>query len=403
MKRNYIVSITAAFTLLGIACRQQGRHAAPAHAAMEHSYSVDSSLLPLLQPVNEQVLAQIGTVQPVQQHDTIIKEIQGAVTYDTRSETSIASRVAGRIEKLYITYNYQPVKKGQLLMQVYSPELVAAQRELLFIRETGDNAALLNSARQRLLLLGMTGAQIARVLSSRQPVYKIPVYSNANGYIIDKTSAVQVVAIPPAPPAAGDMNGMSGTATPPPAAAQNGNTVAAPMLLREGQYVNAGETIFTIYKADKLVAEFALEPATAAYIRKGRPLTLQSSSGDEKAITATVGLIQPSFRNGENFTLVRAYLQGQPFNAGTLLKARIPVMEKAAWWLPEAAVVQLGTRAVVFRKEGAVYRPVAIATGMKAGGRVQVPDSIAGWQVARNAWYLVDSESFIKTATTKQP
>lgn len=403
MKRNYIVSITAAFTLLGIACRQQGRHAAPAHAAMEHSYSVDSSLLPLLQPVNEQVLAQIGTVQPVQQHDTIIKEIQGAVTYDTRSETSIASRVAGRIEKLYITYNYQPVKKGQLLMQVYSPELVAAQRELLFIRETGDNAALLNSAKQRLLLLGMTGAQIARVLSSRQPVYKIPVYSNANGYIIDKTSAVQVVAIPPAPPAAGDMNGMSGTATPPPAAAQNGNTVAAPMLLREGQYVNAGETIFTIYKADKLVAEFALEPATAAYIRKGRPLTLQSSSGDEKAITATVGLIQPSFRNGENFTLVRAYLQGQPFNAGTLLKARIPVMEKAAWWLPEAAVVQLGTRAVVFRKEGAVYRPVAIATGMKAGGRVQVPDSIAGWQVARNAWYLVDSESFIKTATTKQP
>jgi hypothetical protein len=288
-------------------------------------------------------------------------------------------------------------------MQIYSPELAAAQRELLFIRETGDNAALLNSAKQRLLLLGMTAGQIARVLSSRQPVYKIPVYSNANGYIIDKASAAQAAATPATPPVAGDMNGMTGTATAPPAAAQNVNAVAAPILLREGQYINAGETIFTIYKADKLVAEFALEPAIAPHIRKGQPLILQSSTGAGKAIIATVGLIQPFFRNGESFTLVRAYLQGQPFKAGALLKARIPVMEKAAWWLPEAAVVQLGARAVVFRKEGAVYRPVAIATGMKAGGRVQVPDSIAGWQVARNAWYLVDSESFIKTAATKQP
>ncbi|KAA2239262.1 efflux RND transporter periplasmic adaptor subunit [Chitinophaga agrisoli] len=388
MKRNYIVNISA--VLLLSACGQGPQPAAHDHQHMQ-AEKPDTSLAPLLQPVNEQVLSQVGAVQPEKAHSIVLKEIKGTVVYDTRSETGIASRVSGRIEKLYIKYNYQPVKKGQLIMQVYAPDLVAAQRELLFIQAANDNPSLLEGAKQRLLLMGMNAQQLAQVMQTRQPLYRVNVYSNASGYIIDKAAQPAPASVTAAPPV-GDNMGM-GAATPATAAAPVANT---PVLLREGQYVNAGENLFTIYKADKLVGEFALEPVTASYISKGQSLVLQSASGNGDGITGTVGLIQPVFRNGENFTLVRVYLQGQPFNAGTLLTARIPITVSGGWWLPAAAVLQLGSRSVIFKQEGTVYRPVPVTTGLREKGQVQVLDSIAGWNIARNAYFLVDSESFIK-------
>jgi len=400
MKKNYIANILflPLMALLLFACKQkeaqQEQHSG--HKEPAHRYDQDSALMPLLKPVNEQVIAQIPTIRPAKMDKPITRSMQGVAVYDTRSETGIASRVAGRIEKLYIKYNYQPVKKGQLIMQIYSPELVAAQRELLFIAAGNDDPALLNAAKQRLFLLGMTAQQLEQVLHSRQPAYSVSVYSNASGYIIDKAAKVAVSATVAAAPASGDeMGGMNA------AAAASSSQPATPaagtaLMLREGQYVSAGENLFTIYQADKLVGEFAVAPSLAATIRKGQALDLQSLADSSKSIAASIGLIQPVFRNGENFVLLRVYLQGQPFKAGELLKAGIPVKTPAGVWLPAAAVLQLGDRDVIFKKEGSVYKPLTIHTGMKADGYIQVPDSIATWDVAANASYLVDSESFIK-------
>jgi hypothetical protein len=396
MKKSSIVNICllAGASLL-FACKQKKSPPAPEHAHATHHYKADTSLAPLLKPVNEQVIAQIPALRPQRLDRPIERSIQGVAVYDTRSETSIASRVTGRIEKLYIKYNYQPVKKGQLIMQVYSPDLVTAQRELLFVAESNDNPALLNAARQRLLLLGMTARQLEQVLHSRQPVYSVGVYSNASGYIIDKAAkSAAVNAVATAPAGSDGMGGM-GAATAAAPATTAASTATSPVMLREGQYVSAGENLFTIYKADRLVGEFAVAPSFAADLRKGQALSVQSTADSTKVIPATIGLIQPAFRNGENFTLLRVYLDDQPFKAGALLKAGIPAKTAEGWWLPEAAVLQLGNRDVVFKKEGRVYKPVTIRTGMKANGYIQVPDSTSGWDVAANAYYLVDSESFI--------
>lgn len=399
MKKNCIANILflPLMVLLLFACKQkEAQHQHHGHAEPAQHYDKDTSLAPLLKPVNEQVTAQIPTIRPAKLEQPVTRILQGVAVYDTRSETGIASRVAGRIERLYIKYNYQPVKKGQLIMQIYSPDLVAAQRELLFIAAGNDDPALLNAAKQRLLLLGMTAQQLEQVLHSRQPAYSVSVYSNASGYIIDKAAKTAVTATIAAAPASGDdMNGMNAAAptSSSPAAATAAGT---PVILREGQYVSAGENLFTIYKADKLVGEFAVAPSIAAEMRRGQALNLQSLADSSKSIAAIIGLIQPVFRNGENFMLLRVYLQGQPFKAGELLKAGIPLKAEKGLWLPTAAVLQLGNRDVVFRKEGRVYKPVTIHTGMKAGGYIQVPDSTAAWDVAANAAYLVDSESFIK-------
>jgi len=400
MKKNYIVSILSLpiMALLLFACKQKEPQQQPhrGHEEPAYSYQQDTALAPLLKPVNEQVIAEIPVIRPAKLEQPLTRTLEGVAVYDTRSETGIASRVAGRIEKLFIRYNYQPVKQGQLIMQIYSPELVAAQRELLFIAAGNDDPALLSAAKQRLLLLGMTAKQLEQVLQSRKPAYSVAVYSNASGYIIDKAAKAAVETTVAAAPASGDDMGGMNAASPASSPQTASPAAGTPVMLREGQYVRAGENLFTIYKADKLVGEFAVAPSIAAEIRKGQSLSLQSLADSNKTIAATIGLIQPVFRKGENFMLLRAYLQGQPFKAGELLKAHIPLETTTGIWLPAAAVLQLGNRNVVFKKEGRVYKPVTIHTGMKAGGYIQVPDSTAAWDIAANASYLVDSESFIK-------
>src|SRR5690606_3146657 len=98
-----------------------------------------------------------------------------------------ASRVTGRIQKIQVSYNFQPVRKGQLLLEIYSPDLAAAQQELLFL--TGkDNPSMLEKAKRRLNLLGMENAQINEVIRSGKIMYNIPVYSTRSGFILQATT-----------------------------------------------------------------------------------------------------------------------------------------------------------------------------------------------------------------------
>ena len=78
-----------------------------------HGGSVDSNLLPLLKPVNEQVIASMPTIEVESGTRIFSIPVQGVITYDTRKQETVASRVAGRIERMYVKYNFQPIIKGQ--------------------------------------------------------------------------------------------------------------------------------------------------------------------------------------------------------------------------------------------------------------------------------------------------
>ena len=356
---------------------------------------IDSDLEHLLKPTNAQVVSTLPLIKAEYGTKIFTEEAQGIINYDTRNENGVASRVSGRIERLLIKYNYQPVKKGQLIMEVYSPDLAAAQQELLFLRSSNDQT-MLAGAKQRLLLLGMSASAISQLLKTGKVNYRIPVYSNADGYILEKSAAAAPASAPSAaaPAAGGDgMSGMSGGAAAP---APSAVPVSSPVMLREGQYVSAGQSIFTIYNAGRLVAEFSLKPAMAALVKKGDKFAFYKTADKSTIQTASIGMIQPVFKNGENFTIARVYLNKPDFRVGELLTARIPVLLAASWWLPESAVVVLGNKTVVFKKEGNVVIPKPVNAGIKISGMVQIKEDISNWEISKNASYLVDSESFIK-------
>ncbi|WP_342328267.1 efflux RND transporter periplasmic adaptor subunit [Pedobacter sp. FW305-3-2-15-E-R2A2] len=405
MRKNYIVrrgaSAFRGFMILGTAgillisaCKEKkGVHHDPGVV------KIDSNLSHLLKPSNEQVVSALPVIKAEYGAKIFTEEVQGVMNYDARNQNNISSKVSGRIERLWVKYNYQPVKKGQLIMEIYSPDLAAAQQELLFIHRSGNDPMMLAQGKQRLILLGMTPSGISNLLKTGKPSYRIPVYSNTSGYILEKTAAA-TASSPSAPSAAAssggdgmtEMGGASAAAAASPAAVP----VASPVLLREGQYVSAGASLFTIYSSDRLVAEFSLKAAFAAHIKKGKKFIFYKTADKSESQAAEIGLIQPTFKNGENFTIARAYLLNPTIKPGQLLTARIPVLLKASWWLPEAAVLSVGNKQVVFKKEGNVFLPKVVDAGITIGGMVQINEDISTWNISKNAAYLVDSESFIK-------
>ncbi|TCD03848.1 efflux RND transporter periplasmic adaptor subunit [Pedobacter psychroterrae] len=409
MRKNYIVRLRTcgwvALALIGAlvinACNRDkdNKHANHDDPGV---VEIDSNLSHLLKPSNEQVVSALPVIKAEYGTKIFTEEAQGIISYDTRNQRSIASRVSGRIERLLIKYNHQPVKKGQLIMEVYSPDLAAAQQELLFLKGTGTDQTMLEGAKQRLILLGMSAGSIHQLIRTGKVNYRIPVYSNADGYILEKSAAPVATPSVAAPSSGGDgMDNMGGSASSSAAAPVSVVPTNSPVLLRAGQYVNAGQSLFTIYNADQLIAEFSLKPAMASLIKKGDRFLFYKTADKSTIQNAGVGMIQPVFRDGVNFTLARIYLNKPNFTVGELLTARIPVFFSASWWLPKSAAISLGNKTVIFKKEGNVVIPKVVKSGITIAGMIQIKEDINNWEVSKNAAYLVDSESFIKMTENK--
>ncbi len=124
------------------------------------SASTEIGLEALLKPTNEFVVSSIPVTTIEQKEEHINIETLGTIAYDTRAVGTISARVSGRIEKLYVRHRYQKISKGQRIMDIYSPEILTAQQNLLFLlKNDPENKAFIESAKQKLLLLGMSSQQ----------------------------------------------------------------------------------------------------------------------------------------------------------------------------------------------------------------------------------------------------
>ncbi|MBW3545498.1 MAG: efflux RND transporter periplasmic adaptor subunit, partial [Bacteroidetes bacterium] len=209
----------------------------------------------VLEPTNQTVLASVATTSPDYQSVEASLEMEGIITYDTRKIYSIPARFGGRIEQLYIKYNYQPIRKGQKLMELYSPELVTAQKELLYLLQSApEDDQLIEGAKQRLLLLGATPAQIRQLISSGEASYTFSIYSPYDGYAISLNTAPPTATPGRAATGAaatsggGGMAGMGASAASSAPDAGMAATAGAgeEIQLREGMYVTAGQTLLQV-------------------------------------------------------------------------------------------------------------------------------------------------------------
>jgi len=335
----------------------------------------------------QKILSSLPAIHPVKK--TINEKISadGIIEYDTRQERNIAARYSGRIEKLYVKYMYQPMKKGEVIMEIYSPDMVNEQQNLLFLlSDSSSDQQLISASERKLLLLGMTEQEIEQVIKTKMSLTRLSVYSPYEGHIHEAVAssagseAVQ-----------GDSFGEMNTSS------------TGELALKEGMYVEKGETLFNILDSHMVWAVLKIYSDDAAKIKLHQPATL-IVNGAGKKIRGRIDFIEPFFQPNSKTLSARVYLDNpeHALKVGMYVRATIETDSVTGIWIPKEAMLDLGKRKIVFLKntdKGSkaenVFEAHEITTGIASGDFIQVIKGLSEPdEIISNAQYIQDSESF---------
>jgi Cu(I)/Ag(I) efflux system membrane fusion protein len=334
----------------------------------------------LLKPTNEFVVSTIPVTTMQEKNVPVEKNVLGSITYDTRYTNTISSRVSGRIEKLFVRFRYEHIHKGDAVMNIYSPELNTAQQNLIFLLKNDPaNTNLINAAKEKLSLLGMSGRQLNEIMHTQKIAYTITVYSPYTGHVHD----------------AGNMNNPENTG----GLRTDVSQPSEQLSIKEGMYLQKGQPIISVFSTDHAWALLNIYASDQSLVKTGVVVTITPETAPDKAFKSTISFIEPFYRNGSKTLTARVFFNntGLELPIGSQVKASISTTIKNKEWLPQDAILSLGIDKIVFLKEDGGFRAHKITIGITNENSIQVLSGLAANdEVAANAQFLMDSESFIK-------
>ncbi|MCA0366379.1 MULTISPECIES: efflux RND transporter periplasmic adaptor subunit [Leadbetterellaceae] len=337
----------------------------------------------LLKPTDEFAISTIPLSTMQDSTINVLVKALGVVSYDKNYVGSISSKVAGRIEKLFVKYKYQKVYRGQKIMEIYSPELLTEQQNLIFLfKNDNTNTTLIEASKQRLRLLGVADNEIQNVITTLKPNPYISVYANYTGHLHD----------------AGEEREMQNNNTTMNVANAGMNNVE--LKIKEGMYVQKGQSVFTIFNQDKVYALLSIFNDDLHLIKKGIAVELTPESVSDNKIYGAIDFIEPFYRNESKNTIVRVYFNNNKLQLpiGSQVKATIMAKPQRSNWVAATSVLNLGLEKVVFKKYQNGLAPVKVKTGIKYNNLIEITEGLNPTDsIAINAQFLMDSESFIKT------
>jgi membrane fusion protein, copper/silver efflux system len=329
----------------------------------------------LLNQTNRYVVSDVEAIKPISSKRQHSVEVHGIIAYDERLSNSVSARVDGRLEKLYVKYKFQAIKAGQRLFDLYSPELQNEQQNFIFLlKNETQTSTLIEAAKTKLRLLGLIDSQIKTIEATKQPINPVPYFSPYSGHLHIASETASN----------GDMQTM------PSGSEQNIATI-----IKEGMYVKKGQVVFQINSTSKVWGMLNVSSTEASSLKVGDSVEIHLKS---ETIPARIDFIEPAFKNGQSFISVRVYLENknEDLKIGENISAVFKPSSDYKLLLPTTAVVSLGIRNVVFVKEGNRYKAREIQTDSRSGEFVEVVTGLdSTTMVAKNASFLIDSESFV--------
>ncbi|RVT75372.1 efflux RND transporter periplasmic adaptor subunit [Flavobacterium sufflavum] len=346
---------------------------------IENQNGEDNSINNLLKQTDNFI---VGNYQTTTAIDTTLSSeinLPGIVAYNPNSSVNIAARISGRIEHIYVNYKYQKVNKGQKLFDLYSPELLTEQQNFIYmIINDAENPSIINASRQKLLLYGMTLNQINTLSNSKKANPLITIYSPASG-IIDGTGT------------------MDNTTSP---EMQNPTNNTAVLDIKEGNYIKKGEIIFKLLSTDKIWGVFNVIQGYNSIIKTNQTIKITTELDKNESINAKINFIETQLNPVDKTNRIRVYLNNNKLKLpiGLRLQGVVKTNEVKGIWIQKESMVSIGNKKIVFLKMENGFRASSIKTGIEMDDFVQIMEGISIKDtIAKNAQYLIDSESFIKT------
>lgn len=320
---------------------------------------------------SQQVIANVKTqVVELSEFDYSI-EANGIIKLRDDASRQISSPITGKITKLYINYEGQKVRKGQKAFELYSPELIATQREFLLAYENyllaqespnpklkESSQSVLNAARQRLNLWFVDEKQIDELIKTRQVKSSLTYYSDFSGVVTKK-------------------------------------------YFNEGSWVMAGNTILDIVDLSSVWIMANVYENEISKIRIGQQVKIKLNSYENADISGKIDYINP-FVNQDTRTIeVRITTRNTQMllKPGMYVKVNILAERKPnSIVLPKTAVLRTGKMDMVYiKKSDNIFAPRQVQVGREKDGKVLITSGLKeGDIVVISAGFLLDSESQIR-------
>ena len=323
-------------------------------------------------------LARIKTMV-VQRGDTAIElRLLGRLEYDETGVRTITPWTGGRIDRLYVNNVGAKIKRGQVVASLYSPEIYAAQSDLLIARKqmkrllkaiptARDTAeAALESSRQRLRLLGVPPEEVKAMGKQNEPSRNVAVFSVYSGTVVEQ-------------------------------------------LVHEGAYVKAGTPMYRISNLSKIWAQLDAYEGDLPRVSVGQRVSLEVSSFPGERFEGTVAFVDPIVDQRTRTAQIRVEVPNDKgrLSPGMFADAIVHTPQhahadhKAPMVIPASAPLFTGQRSVVYvelpKKDKPTYEVRVVVLGPRAGQLYPVMRGLEeGERVVVRGAFALDSDLQIR-------
>ena len=281
-------------------------------------------------------------------------ETVGVVMANERGYTTVESRVSGWVERLAVRAVNDPVRRGELLAEIYAPELLAAQQEFLLAVSTGD-ASLVAASKSRLGFLGLNTSQIAQLARSHQSTRRVSLFAPADGYVME-------------------------------------------LGVREGAQVAPGMALFKLADLSSVWVSAEVPEALAAQAVEGAPVQVRLAAFPGEVFKGKVDFIYPELTAATRTLKLRAVLANRERKLRPGMFAQLSLgagTAKTALLVDTPAIIQKGGQALVLVADGGGrFKPTLVSTGAERGGQTEILSGLEeGAEVVVSGQFLIDSEA----------
>lgn len=284
--------------------------------------------------------------------------LPGRIEVDERTLTRVTAYFPGRIQDLKVDFTGAPIRKGDVMATIYSPELISAQRELIeAARQRERNPRLYESSRQKFRLWGFTNAAIDKIIEGGDVQQELEITSPVDGYVLSRNVA-------------------------------------------DLEYVKEGSVLFEVADLSRLWMMMEAYEEDLPWIDTGDEITFHSRSNPGERYSATVSYIDPVVDPETRTAGIRGTLEntsGQ-LKPGMLVRGALSArMASEKLMVPASAVLWTGTRSLVYVQDTSAEMPRfevrEVVLGARTGDYYVIEEGLQeGEDVVFHGNFRIDSE-----------
>jgi membrane fusion protein, copper/silver efflux system len=299
-------------------------------------------------------LAKVEQGSFARQVDTV-----GSVGVDEHRVEAVQVREPGWVEQLEVRAAGDSVRRGQLLAGIYSPDLLATQQELMIALGAND-PTLIEAARERLALFGLSDAQIARIEKTQRVERRVDYYAPFDGYVMD-------------------------------------------LGVRQGAQVRPGTMLFQLADLSSVWVVAEVPETQAAWLMPGDGAEIEVPALPGERFDGQVDYLYPELTQATRTLKVRIVVKNprRHLRPGMFATAHFHSMtQEHALTVPSESVIKTGTRSfVIVADDDTHFRPTRVRVGAEQGGRSEILEGLSLRQnVVASGQFLIDSEANLRGA-----